>query len=85
MFFAPQATGDKIKENLGVTTTALTGDVNLTGFYELTKGNVESVINGFTLVKEEAVTINGENAMKIIYKGTESDNKLERQQVVLLK
>jgi hypothetical protein len=85
MFFAPLKEGDKIKENLGIITEELTGDVQLTSYFELTKGNVESVIHDYKMEKEEAITINGENAMRIIYKGTESENKLEWQQVVLLK
>ena len=85
MFFAPQAEGDKIKENLGITTTELTGDINLTGFFELSKGIAEGRTNNFKIEKEEAITINGDNAMKIIYKGTDGENKLEWQQVVLLK
>jgi len=85
MFFAPQKEGDNIKENLGVTTVKLTGDVQLASYFELTKGNSESVIRDYKVEKEEALTVNGENAMKIIYKGTQNDKKLERQQIVFLK
>lgn len=84
MFFAPQAEGDKVKENLGVTTTKLTGDVDLASFVELSKGIVEGRTKDFKIEKEEAITINGNNAMKIIYKGTNGENKLERQQVIFL-
>lgn len=85
MFFAPQEEWDKIKENLGVTIEELTGDVNLTSFFELTKGNVESVIRDYKAVKEEAMTINGNDAMKIIYKGTQSEQKLQWQEIIVLK
>jgi len=85
MFFAPQGEGDKIKENLWIVTEELTGDVQLASYFELTKGSIESVIHDYKVEKEEAITVNGGNAMKIIYKGTEGENKLEWQQIVTLK
>jgi hypothetical protein len=68
MFFAPQTEGDKTKENLGVSIVELTGKVDLKSYYELAKGILESKTNDFKIEKEEELTINGENAMKIIFK-----------------
>jgi len=58
MFFAPQEEGDKVKENIGIVTEELTGDVQLSSYFELAKGIAESVIKEYQIVKEENTTIN---------------------------
>ena len=85
MFFAPQEKWDTIKENIGVTATELTGNVQLSSYFELAKGIAESVISNYKIEKEEPITINGENAMKVIYKGVQGGENLQREQVIVLK
>lgn len=85
MLFAPQEKWDTIKENIGVTTTELTGNIQLSSYFELAKGIAESVISNYKIEKEEAITINGESAMKVIYQGVQGGENLQREQVVVLK
>jgi hypothetical protein len=85
MLYAPQPKGDTVKENLGIITEKVEGSVNLSGYYELTKGNLETIIPDFTLISKEDIKIDGINAIKIIYKGTQQEKKLQREQVIFLK
>lgn len=85
MFFAPESTGDTVKENLGVLTETLSGTIDLNAYVELTKGNVESVINEYSFVSQDGITIGDTPAIKLIYKGSQSAQNLQWQQVMFLK
>lgn len=85
MLYAPQEAGDTIKENLGIISEKIEGDVNLNSYYELTKGNLETIISDFTIESKEDIKIDGIDAIKLIYKGTQQDKKLQREQILLIK
>lgn len=85
MFYAPQNDGNKAKENLGILSEELTGDIDLSGYYELTRGNVESVIADYKFISTENIKIQDMDAIKLTYQGTQNQMDLEREQVMLIK
>jgi len=54
-------------------------------YYAMTKPELINLIHDFTEVSNENIIVNDIDAKKIIYKGVQSDTKLQREQVYLIK
>ncbi len=85
MFFSPTDENDKIRENIGIIKEALDKEYTLDEYYDITKWQLTQLIPGFTEVTNETITINDTKAKKLIYKGTQGNTKLKREQVYLIK
>ncbi len=85
MFFSPLAKDDTLRENLGIVKKELDKEYTLTEYYTATQPELQKLIPNFTEVSNETIQINGIDAQKLIYKGTQGDVKLQREQVYLIK
>jgi len=85
MFFSPLAKDDILRENLGIIKKELDKEYTLTDYYTITQPELQKLIPNFTEVSNETLQINGIDAQKLIYKGTQGDVKLQWEQVYLIK
>ncbi len=85
MFFSPLTKDDTLKENLGIVKKELDKEYTLNDYYTTTQPELQKLIPNFTEVSNETMQINGIDAQKLIYKGTQGDVKLQREQVYLIK
>jgi hypothetical protein len=85
MFFSPQPTGDKFRENIGVVEELLPTTMTVDNYYLSIKSQLQSLIKDYTETTNENITINGVAAKKIIYEGTQSSYKLKWMQVFIIK
>lgn len=86
LFFSPQATGDKLRENIGVVMQTLPAEMSVEDYYKLVvKPQAEKIITDYKEISQEDVNINGWLGKKIIYQGTQSNYTLKWQQVLVIK
>jgi len=85
MFFTPFLEWDQLKENVGIMKNILDKTYTLDEYYAMTKPELINLIPDFTEVSNENIIVNDIDAKKIIYKGVQSDTKLQREQVYLIK
>ncbi len=86
MFFSPQGgSGDKFKENLGIVSETLPSDMTVDEYYALAKPQLQQIVKDYTELSNANITLDGLTAKKIIYQGTQSTYKLQREQVFFIK
>ena len=86
MFFTPQAADDMFRENVGVITEALPADLEMTvdEYYDEAKVHLADYIVDFQEVVNTNMSINGKDAKKVQYLGSQGDYQLKWQQVFFI-
>jgi len=85
MFFTPLKENDKLRENIGIMKKDLDKSYSLDEYYALTKPELENMIPDFVEVSKENITVNGIDAQKLIYQGTQWEFTLKWEQIYLIK
>lgn len=85
MFFTPLTENDQLKENVGIIRQDLDKSYTLAEYYEITKPELINLIPGFSEISNETIKINGMDAQKLIYKGTQGSTNLQWEQIYLIK
>lgn len=85
MFFSPQLSGDKFRENVGIVSETLPSDLAVADYYTSIKNQLTSIVQGYQELSNEDITLAGVAAKKIVYVGTQSNYELKWMQVLLIK
>ena len=85
VFFSPLGQWDTIKENISVLQKPLDKTLTPSEYYDITKPELAKTMQDFVEVSNETININGIDAQKVIYKGTQWGLVLEREQVYFIK
>ena len=85
MFFTPQLSGDKFRENVGIVTEVLPTDMSVADYYISIKAQLTNMIKDYQELSNEDITIGDVAAKKIVYVGTQDSYKLKWMQVLAIK
>lgn len=85
VFFSPLSEWDTIKENVSLLQKKLEKSLTPSEYYDITKPELAKTMTDFVEISNETININGIDAQKIIYKGTQWGLLLQREQVYLIK
>lgn len=85
MFFSPQPKGDAFRENVGVITEVLSGDIDVDTYYAAAKEHLASFISDFNETMNKNFKLGEFNAKKVQYIGTQWTYTLKWQQVFFIK
>jgi hypothetical protein len=85
-FISPVDEGDLFAENINILTEEIPDelDLNLNGYVNLNKTQLENFITEYELVDEGDVDLNGTDAKYLVYQGTQGVNTLKWYQVYTL-
>lgn len=85
MFFSPLTdTKDNLKENLGISTKAMTKNYTLDEIWQVTKESFGQVFSDFVEISNENLQVGGLDAKKIIYKWKQWNTMLQFEVVYIL-
>ena len=86
MLFSPQASGDMLREFVGIVSEKLPSDMSVDNYYTMAvKPQINLNIKDYTEISNESLTLNGVAAKKIVYKGSQVNMPLQRMQVLAIK
>jgi hypothetical protein len=84
MFFSPTDETDKIRENVSIKKTLLTKTYTLDEYYPIVHQGLTKE-PGFQEIENSKIKINNIDAQKIIFKSTIKNNKLQFEEILLIK